>query len=986
MEWRYVLAAAFIFAVISVIATRNLINNDGYWGYIDYTPRYDLTSFREYFFTMFKWDGGIDLDNQKRIVLEWVYLFVDERQEQLVRFTAMAFCTLFFAYIVCLSLLEKEGHGGSARIHIISFTCGFLYLFNPIAISLFTEAYFLHSYAIFPLISYATYMTLESGRLKYPVMLGALTAFAFLVMVHNILFMLFTAIAVFIALAAVHRSRVWLEGVVSRSVLAAAVFALLTAFIMLPVAYITYESGLPQPGYVTSEEYVGRLSANSMVLRILTLDSHLFPWEHLAYAYPLQNAYYPIMALLFGAAIIAAIIKPNRLGLAALACICVFVLLGKGINPPFGDIYQKIIFELPNIGWMFRGGHKFAYVIPFFFVIALANMLAGVKDRKLLGGACAAILLTQSAFAWPVWTGDFDGAIKKKPADEAFLGVVSILKNDSDYRAKAIWYSDFKEMAPMRIISAQKSDLMMWLLIDGGRSVNALARLDNILGIEYLVIDSHQNRIYYDISYAKKAIKNATGSFEQIYSNKSYFVFRLNNGTDLFQVPSGVIVDYGGFHSLIPVLRSENTTPAVVFADSSASASEALGYSDTVIFGPHENVMLSLDKSQVITFESTANSSWEIYKPPPKSPNVTMLRGDQWLYGEGVVISQVAEVDGTENSTRKEIINPTGSPCGQDFIQKEFLVPQDAEYKIFSRILLNPDGGGLHFGVDGNAPASVDTRSGSVGFEWVRIYDGHLDKGTHTLRVCKEEGFQAVNLAYYMIKGSGGEAYDDSRLYGKRIITVFEAETDFEEMNKSLVYKRAYSGGTAVSLRNNTKLSAEIHIYRSGDYRVGFAGKNVTAYIDGVPLKGGNIRLGTGTHSLEIRTKGTGVLDYALIESGEKAPGNNAAVISYERKDPSTYEVTVNSTGPYFMVFTEGYDPLWRASSGGIETAPVPVYSAVNGFYINKTGVHKVTVYYGPQPWHNAGLVISGLGYLGVFIYLAGDYLKNKTGNGRGIA
>jgi hypothetical protein len=31
-------------------------------------------------------------------------------------------------------------------------------------------------------------------------------------------------------------------------------------------------------------------------------------------------------------------------------------------------------------------------------------------------------------------------------------------------------------------------------------------------------------------------------------------------------------------------------------------------------------------------------------------------------------------------------------------------------------------------------------------------------------------------------------------------------------------------------------------------------------------------------------------------------------------------------------------------------------------------------VYYGPQPWHEAGLLVSGIGYLVVFLFFINEY------------
>lgn len=103
---------------------------------------------------------------------------------------------------------------------------------------------------------------------------------------------------------------------------------------------------------------------------------------------------------------------------------------------------------------------------------------------------------------------------------------------------------------------------------------------------------------------------------------------------------------------------------------------------------------------------------------------------------------------------------------------------------------------------------------------------------------------------------------------------------------------------------------------------------------------------------------------------------DTATVLGYERKNPTRYRVLVNSTSPYVLSFGEGYDSLWVAEvdtpNGTERYGSTPLYGAVNGFRIDRTGAHVVTVRYRPQRWANYGAgvsVASLLGLLGVIVY-----------------
>jgi hypothetical protein len=87
---------------------------------------------------------------------------------------------------------------------------------------------------------------------------------------------------------------------------------------------------------------------------------------------------------------------------------------------------------------------------------------------------------------------------------------------------------------------------------------------------------------------------------------------------------------------------------------------------------------------------------------------------------------------------------------------------------------------------------------------------------------------------------------------------------------------------------------------------------------------------------------------------------------------PTKYNLEIkNATEPYMLTFSESYDPQWIAylnkahtnessidtDNDIFKTGSIPLYSIVNGFYINKTGDYTLTVEYKPQEW----LLLAGI-------------------------
>ena len=117
----------------------------------------------------------------------------------------------------------------------------------------------------------------------------------------------------------------------------------------------------------------------------------------------------------------------------------------------------------------------------------------------------------------------------------------------------------------------------------------------------------------------------------------------------------------------------------------------------------------------------------------------------------------------------------------------------------------------------------------------------------------------------------------------------------------------------------------------------------------------------------------------------EAKPGPN---VSYEMINPCKYEAHVeNSDEPFLLIFSESYHPMWKAYIDGEEISPIPTYSIVNGFYINKTGNFNVTIYFTGQTYANIGLQISTITLIIVVAIIIipskklehlGNYIKRK--------
>jgi len=116
-----------------------------------------------------------------------------------------------------------------------------------------------------------------------------------------------------------------------------------------------------------------------------------------------------------------------------------------------------------------------------------------------------------------------------------------------------------------------------------------------------------------------------------------------------------------------------------------------------------------------------------------------------------------------------------------------------------------------------------------------------------------------------------------------------------------------------------------------------------------------------------------------LFEVKEKP----AEIISYQKINPTLWKVRVNATRPFMLSFAAAYDPLWEARvyKNGKEVEVVksiPLYSIINGFWINETGELEIVIKFKSQDWLETGLVISVTTFALCILYLIRDWRRDR--------
>lgn len=112
------------------------------------------------------------------------------------------------------------------------------------------------------------------------------------------------------------------------------------------------------------------------------------------------------------------------------------------------------------------------------------------------------------------------------------------------------------------------------------------------------------------------------------------------------------------------------------------------------------------------------------------------------------------------------------------------------------------------------------------------------------------------------------------------------------------------------------------------------------------------------------------------------AAGESPPKVTFTKKSAECIRVRVRGAKkPFVLVLGETYDRLWKATTQDGKTyEPIPLYSTITGFKIDKTGTFDLVIEYPPQRWFLAGLAVS---ITTILLCLAGLLYAWKVRSGR---
>jgi hypothetical protein len=127
---------------------------------------------------------------------------------------------------------------------------------------------------------------------------------------------------------------------------------------------------------------------------------------------------------------------------------------------------------------------------------------------------------------------------------------------------------------------------------------------------------------------------------------------------------------------------------------------------------------------------------------------------------------------------------------------------------------------------------------------------------------------------------------------------------------------------------------------------------------------------------------------WASIETQQKPPTsadvNSSGVNIYDIRqvDATHWEINLNATESFSLIFTEGFDSFWAATvktnNDSFVYSSQNAFGSINSFPINQTGELHVTIQYRPQTWLYYGITVSILLLIAITVALSYFVLIRK--------
>jgi len=1039
--WKYLPPILSSILVIG-ISFRRLIFEPGFVIYRDLYPG------QFYYPQLWSTFGSfLAIENYKFITFTGIFLplrvFGTEIFEKSVYISAAFIAYLSFYFAAYLLLAYVKGWDElSVRRHIVCGLGAITFLLNPAAANIYFDFSLFVGYAFSPLIV-AIFIKILDGRSRIDrsILLVAVLWWVSAIKAHFIVFgglLLIPPYVVWVIYFGFSNRRLWVKNTLAFLTIIG-LYLLLSSYWLIPFLQASQERFVGSYAPMTYES-VAYLSYAPWYDVVRLLGSFQ-AWPYVSFP-PLGGWLTPLWELaswilpvlmVYGAA------KHRRHWVTWV--LILFTLLGFlfacGTSPPFSGLYQWLVFGPLTPGlfrWLFRVASKWNVFLSLgacgLFSLALAEIYNHIQGRleyrKLPKITISAVplgyLIAFTLFAWPSFSGDFNGALDPQQLPNEFTLANRWLEQQADdFKVNWMPVTNGRELSwnqrpsgdlytsmssrpsiatnwnrhPVLYYSYVYENVANGLLDNLGEMISILntrfvAYHDDVVSTHIhedvepvsVLIESGEEDLLEKIAIQKDLRKSWEVASISIYESADY-------EKQLF-VPNGrylVASDMNMINSISTLDDIALGDVGLYFDASRDRATFSIDW-DGIILGADalNNMMISglpveeMYSPAEFTNHSIVTENWsrfDIYQFNWQS----VLREHkifQWDFDYGKLMVAKTTLDGESDKPRRITI-----PIN---------ISLDGDYHILARYLRHPDAGTLSTFVDNGLLSEVSGRDFVTGFRWVDLGNVQLTAGNHEISLENHSGFAAINSIVVLEKNKLDELrfQVEEQFASTPALYFLEIENDFDH-GDALPSREttALSLGRGLEINEAVVISTTLSLVSESEYYIALRASipdtsvpiTLTLNQEEIALapifgneelhwiKTGQFKLPAGDLLVTITSAGPAVVDAIAIMHGTQAQTPEAffsgestpAEIEFERIDSTRYIVNVVAQRPFTLAFSETYDPLWLATGPGFSSPSAPLYGVINGFDIPRSGSYQILVEYQAQQGARLGAIISAV-------------------------
>ena len=975
-----------LFASLALISLRSILTDPGTLGlYQDWTvsPLPTLSDiFNSHATQIFDQEAGSRLYPSS-----WVFQLVQ------IPFTGLGGevnSKGFLFFIFVLSGMGMYALGRGLRLsYPVSLMIGAIYVMSPIIFTRSISGYlaYLLAYALFPLLVLAYIKGVEDKRRRIGYALIGGLLFALMGAQIQFLVMGVFILAVLIIIDVKHWKQALTVGVIIFLVVAIVelpwVIPLLqnpnSAEVMSSQTFLAYHEMGPSPSLYDS-------------MRMIGYNVHVYGYKLLGEAGVIPGWVFVLDLAFLLVAAMALLFRRDRYTIAMAILLVIGIFLAKGPSDPGGAFFIFLFENTPLV--IFRELWHIVFIPLFAGTVLIGFALQSITNRfaqcHLIDRVASlrrarvhipkyvpALFLTTLIVVtngFPLLLGNMAGYTQSYELDDDYERLTGTLHGESDtYRI--YWVPSIGPMAynnstlagvdPIvenspkptypsdTTIDRPLTQYNVW--ITTAFQHNETGQIGSLLDLT----DTKYVILRYDFSSRFTNFSNVSGYPEQLaywdvdlfaenltsqdglvlIGQEGNYVQFLNPGTPGFVYPQTFVL-YGSadFDSLTHLSEVTNITNIAYLTR----------YNQNVGF---EGAFLAKDDPLDIFAQMVGNGYYPGDYTSQLDPTIGWTKGRQWFWYD---------------TSLAYTMNNGALSIGSHEMDMPLSVENGTE--LWAKVLMWDQGGTIDFKVNGQTIKSLNTLSSAHYMRWVNL--GNLTAGGDTLLTLSS--VDGSNYVDEVMAVSPADLQEASEILARSKVTYLLTNDGYTagSINHTAVLS-PLAPGSSVSRSLDIVKSSQYALWLNftGNLTLTIADRTYRVDSNGQQLERLVIgELNASSYPLTITAVNASALgdiwltsdvDSLTFQDALLGTKNTTVVVDYQGLSSTSWKATVNSTAPFMLTIAQPYDNGWVAYVNGQKVSSEPVYSILNGFWINQTGVVEISIVYVPQQEFQAGVDIA---------------------------